>query len=349
MCIYLVNQLGLLYNSAEHIIPAGLGGIQKLPAEYVSAEFNNKSSALELTFMRSSLIALPRQILGPGKRGSQAASRATKSRVTVFSQQPREQGFSLGYIQLGVPVEIPHISFDRQNGAYTIGIAKEATEKDIQEFKRKLLNFDEKHVRLIKHESLGTTVLLGVQAGMESSIDYYIASQDGINHPFTADLVAEFAVQIIDKSTFIDTDRYHVRTHQSATINDGYFRCCAKIAFNALAHLKGHALATHECFNSFKHWIINGGKNNFVELAPNLHTNNKQIFPEYAHYILITKVGKRLIADVCFYNHFHHTVYLTDDFPDAWHLEGFVCDWQIKKEYELYEFLAKLPDLEVVL
>lgn len=156
------------------------------------------------------------------------------------------------------------------------------------------------------------------------------------------------AAQIVDKSTFTGADRYHVRTHQSATINDDYFRCCAKIAFNALAHLKGQVLANYECFNPLRNWIVNGGDNEFVDLAPNLHTELKQIFPEYAHYVLITKAGRRLIADVCFYNYFHHTIYLTDDFPEAWHLEGFVCDWQMRKEYEFHEFLAKLPSLQIV-
>ena len=85
-------------------------------------------------------------------------SKATKSRITVFGQRPGEQEFSLGYIQLGVPVEIPHISLNPQNGAYTIGVSKKATEKDVQEFKLKLLSFDEKRVRLIKHAPLGTTV-----------------------------------------------------------------------------------------------------------------------------------------------------------------------------------------------
>lgn len=176
--------------------------MRKLPAEYVSAEFNNKSSALELAFMRSSPIALPRQLHGPGKRGSLSASKATKSRVTVFSQQPSEQEFSLGYIQAGRPVEIPHIVWNTQNDSPTIGITKEATEQEVQDFRLMLSNFDEKRVRLIKHSPLGTTVLLGVQAGLESNIDYYIASQDGTTHPFTADLTAELAAQIVDKSTF---------------------------------------------------------------------------------------------------------------------------------------------------
>lgn len=67
MYIYLLNQLSLYYNSAAHLIPAGPGGRQKLLKEYGSAEFKKKRSALELAFMCSSPIALPRQLRGPGR------------------------------------------------------------------------------------------------------------------------------------------------------------------------------------------------------------------------------------------------------------------------------------------
>jgi hypothetical protein len=70
-CIYLKGTEPVLsFNSQEHIFPAGIGGIQMLPKGYVSDQFNNSFSKIELDFMRNSLIALPRQFYGPGKRGS---------------------------------------------------------------------------------------------------------------------------------------------------------------------------------------------------------------------------------------------------------------------------------------
>jgi len=42
MCIY--------YTGREHIFPAGIGGMQKLPQGYVSDEFNNDTSKLEQVF-----------------------------------------------------------------------------------------------------------------------------------------------------------------------------------------------------------------------------------------------------------------------------------------------------------
>jgi len=56
--------------SKEHIFPARIGGIRKLTMEYVSHECNNAFSKMELPFLRNSLLALPRQLVGPGKRGN---------------------------------------------------------------------------------------------------------------------------------------------------------------------------------------------------------------------------------------------------------------------------------------
>jgi hypothetical protein len=41
-------------------------------------------STMELAFMRSSLIALPRQFYGPGKRGKLNPKNATKSSVSLM-------------------------------------------------------------------------------------------------------------------------------------------------------------------------------------------------------------------------------------------------------------------------
>lgn len=71
-CIYLKKtEPEVTFKSGEHIIPAGIGGIVKLDNGMVSDEFNTKIfSSIELDFMRNSIIALPRQFYGPGKRGA---------------------------------------------------------------------------------------------------------------------------------------------------------------------------------------------------------------------------------------------------------------------------------------
>ena len=71
-CIYYKTRSDLTFNTTEHVFSAGLGDIMTLPKGFVSLQFNNDISPVELRFMRESLIALPRQILGPGKKANQA-------------------------------------------------------------------------------------------------------------------------------------------------------------------------------------------------------------------------------------------------------------------------------------
>ncbi len=200
MCIYLTQQQELHYDSADHIIPAGLGGMKKLPLDYVSREFNNLSSKLEMELMRSSMISMARQILGPGKRGSLNPSKATKSSISVFQQHPDGDTFSLGYIREGKPFEIPQIFLNSENGAFTVSLKKECTDNELQSFKLKLTQFDTFRIKMIKSSDLKpNTFLLGI---IEDNIDCYIASNDGETHPFNKEVLEHIASLIIDRSTF---------------------------------------------------------------------------------------------------------------------------------------------------
>src|SRR6202012_3750045 len=93
-CIYYITRTDLSFETAEHVFPAGLGGIMTLPKGYVSKEFNNDISQVELRFMRESLIALPRQILGPGKKGKAGIKHATKSAVHLIENLSSPGSFS---------------------------------------------------------------------------------------------------------------------------------------------------------------------------------------------------------------------------------------------------------------
>ncbi|WP_125719599.1 hypothetical protein [Flavobacterium ustbae] len=136
MCIYLTSKEKLNYKNAEHIISAGLGGKLKLPLGYVSDEFNNIISKSEQEFLRSSIISLPRQISGPGKRGSLNPKRETKSKISVFSEPTKGECFSLGYIQMNKPFEIPHVIFNQITGEVIFNFPKQNSEEELKFFLR---------------------------------------------------------------------------------------------------------------------------------------------------------------------------------------------------------------------
>jgi hypothetical protein len=323
MCIYLIDKKRLHYDSADHIMPAGLGGIKKLPLEYVSREFNTLSSKFEKSLMRASIISMPRQILGPGKRGSLNPNKATKSSVDVFRQYPDNGSFSLGYIQAGKPSEIPHIILNSETGEINVGINKETTETELQVFKLQLTDFDNLRVKMIKFQDLNANIfLLGIKSNVENNFDCFIASKDGVAHPFTNIALEEIAKMINDKNTFTGAEKYKVKTHQRVLINNDYYRCCAKIGFNCLAYLKGQDFVLRENFNPLRDWIVNGGENKFVSIWLNNDSVIQKMYPKDSHQVIITKTENVLIADICFYNHFHNLIRLTENFFEPFPLGG---------------------------
>lgn len=105
LCIYTKeNDTEAHFRNQEHIIPACIGGMQKLPKGYVSDEVNTLFSALELKLARNSPITLPRMFIGPGKRGSHNPKRRGGASKIVSVMKSNENGiYSLGYIRMGTP------------------------------------------------------------------------------------------------------------------------------------------------------------------------------------------------------------------------------------------------------
>lgn len=341
MCIYLGDLDELHYDSPEHIIPAGLGGIKKLPSDFVSREFNNLSSKYERGLMRNSIISLPRQLHGPGKRGSLSSSKATRSSVHVFRHFD-DGTFSLGYIKNGKPFEIPHIALNTQTGEVNFAMSKEASEAGLQFFKRKLTEFDTLKIKMINYPDLDSNLfLIGIDKDVENNFDCFIASADGKPHKFDAKIFTEIAKAFEDKSLISGSSFHKVESSQKAIINDDYYKSCGKIGFNCLAHLTGREFVMQDCFNPIRGWIVNGGTNNFVEILANYKNLVQDICPQHSHSIIITKIDDVLIADVCFYNYFHNLVRLAENFQEPFAINGMICDWKNKKEYDFLEYLVK--------
>jgi len=93
MCIFYGNKEDLTYDGREHIFPAAVGGIEKLPAGFVSDQANHYFSQLEQKMLHSSMISMSRMFFGPGKRGS---DKVGEVQVSVFKADDGE--YALGYI-----------------------------------------------------------------------------------------------------------------------------------------------------------------------------------------------------------------------------------------------------------
>lgn len=346
-CIYLKKtEPEVTFESGEHIIPAGIGGIIKLDNGMVSDQFNNKISSIELDFMRNSIIAVPRQFHGPGKRGSLSERKASKSKVHIMSASGDFSDASLGYIKLAKPHQIPqfkivdqtqvHIIFDKSDGDYKVQLLS---------FIEALKKFDGKYNTIVDNGIPLNQVLLGNFQGK-----WYLGVHDRDTNPPLVEYINKF----INKSSILNEQPQfgtaQVTCHLQTEFNmENYFKVCAKIVFNFLAFSHGSDFVLQEKFDSIRDWIINGGENKFVNIIDKTKQNKKMFrdipFPDQAHKILITKVDNHLLGVLSLYGeHFETIVILCDDFTEVYGIEGYICDWKNKNEYTLMEYINFLSN-----
>lgn len=156
--------------------------------------------------------------------------------------------------------------------------------------------------------------------------------------------IANFVKKLIESKTFenptIGYETAHPIVHQTLEFDDRYFRVCAKTLFNYLAFVKGREFILQDCFDPIRDWIVNGGENTFAKLIGETKDFPLAFFPDQAHTLVITQTENRLIGQISFYGaEFKTLVELSNNFMSLFNLEGFICDWQKRQEYEIHDYL----------
>jgi len=182
------EQLSVLYSTTygvilrvfttEHLIPAGLGGIKKLPKGYVSDQFNNEISKLERRFLRDSIISIPRIFVGPGKRGKLNESKATKSKIQLIINPDGAPSFALGYTKLGKVIEIPTLLINTDDGSCSFSFDKNENTNGytvLTNYKTKCQNEGWLKIKSIDKEELPIDVIaIGVREGIEDNHNCFV-------------------------------------------------------------------------------------------------------------------------------------------------------------------------------
>lgn len=337
-CIYInKTEPEVTFLSEEHIFPAGIGGIQKLPMEYVSHESNNSFSKMELQFMRNSFIALPRQFFGPGKRGSLNLNKATQGNVSLIKTSHNE--FSLGFLSLGNPYSIPQVRINIKGTCHFISDGSNIIDqvKETSQFINNLSKYNGKYILIKDKEIKNNEFILGIHDGR-----WYLALS---NNDIESE-VNKYVQELIKENQFKNVTPFFKKEQpkikQTIIIDDNFYRVCAKILFNYLAFVKGQEFVLQKNFDPIRNWILNGGKNSFAELAK----KDLQIpFPEQAHKLIITKRGKELIGYISFYGDgFETSVTLCKDLDGFFDVEGFICDWKNRQEFRFIDYINSLQE-----
>ncbi|WP_428331616.1 hypothetical protein [Mucilaginibacter sp.] len=325
-CIYYRDRPGLTFVQSEHIIPAGIGGRHTLPKGYVSDQFNHDISKLELGFMRESVIAIGRQMVGPGKRGSVKPADVTRSKVMLVSQPGPPESFFLGYLALGTAVALPQVRIDQSTGnkEWTLPATVPAAEADGW-----LLNL------LAGASGLKPSYISSDRLGIQEAIigfddRLYIARHPGSSFGLSAQLIEDLRAAVGQSSAPYAAKNQPISFSQAAVVADDFYRVTAKIALNTLALLKGKAFVLDAAFDTLRRYITTGGQNPGVVLIPKAQRYPQ--FPLHAHHLIFGVSAGKLACNVCFYNQFTVNVILSNQFTAVFDPAVYLCDWRQKTE-----------------
>ncbi|MEQ6855593.1 hypothetical protein AAHH17_14020 [Lysinibacillus capsici] len=344
-CIYLnKTEPEVKFESEEHIFPAGIGGIQKLPMEYVSHECNNRFSRMELQFMRNSHLSLPRQFVGPGKRGKLNPKKATQGAIGIVENLKDQNISTLGYLSLGKPYSISQIIINVKDNTCNFVSDKSFGDADKQssDFIDNLSKYNGVYTLIEDSRFKDDEFIIGYHNGK-----WYVAlSNKDLNTE-----INNYVQKIVEQKPIRDgAPRYEseqIRMHQKLQFDESsYFRICAKIIFNYLAFVKGQKFVLQKCFDPIRDWIVNGGDNNFANITgKEIESISAIQFPEQAHSLFIVKKGKSLFGFVSFYGNNSGTIVeLSDDLEGYFNIEGFICDWKNRQEFKFIDYISSLQE-----
>lgn len=347
MCIYYKDGENLTYTGEEHIIPAGIGGMKKLPKGYVCDQFNNAISKLEQRFLRNSILAIPRMFVGPGKRGSLSESKATKSKIQFIKNPDGHVPYSLGYTVLGKLTEIPTLSINTRDGSCSFSLDKKENTDPfaiVTDYKTKCLSDGWLKIKTRDTSELPTDIILiGIKEHVEENYNCFVIRNPENTLEISVERIRAIANGINFDNKKPEHLKYTPHVQDRADFDIEYFRVYGKIAFNTLALLKGKDFVTASNFDEVRKWIACGGDNNFASMLNTpipLHQSGLPIAQD-AHSVLISSSGQMVIANVCLYNHFAVQILLSNTFSGQLSIDGFICDWTGKKEYLWHEYLLK--------
>jgi hypothetical protein len=354
-CIYYKKtEPDLCFDKEEHIIPAGLGGIQKLRKGSVSDEANEMFSKIETVALRNSLVAINRMNFGPGKRGSLNIKKIKSPVMRILKQEEYNVEFLLGFIFAGQSYIIPQIILDfndEENSFIPYFISTMLNEQLIVDFPseliKKLMQFSEDKDRKFKlvympFETYKHFINIGYYEGKW----YAATSHKTINMNFLAeDLLFPMLNQMLEESKELTNKEFltNLPLKYKDKVNmdmDIFCFLYVKTAFNALTFFKGADYVCNNIFDKIRESIINTSNlDDFIDSDEYLFDSEIEEyiknFPEKAHYVVLCARDNRLVAYVSFYGEFPGKVRITNEYRGHDFIEGLVCDWKNRKEFNL--------------
>lgn len=331
MCIYYKNKESLTYTGQEHIFPASIGGIEKLPIGFVSDQVNNYFSKLEQVLLKSSFLSFSRGIFGPGKRGT---DKLGEINACIVKDENGE--FCLGYIFKGKPYYIPQLVMNLETGLAKLHIDKKDGEDYLPTFIEALENYNGKFIYIYKNNIPKNEILIG-----HYQKKYFVASAfPKLELAKIEGIIKLYLEHSTQKNEYKKTSS-QVTIENDAIISKDNAKIYAKIAFNVLAKFKGKNYLLNPAFDEIREWII-GEKDIETNWIPTRNSNCNFIVSEFTgHYCVISNIDGNICAEVSLYG-WKLGIKLGETFDDGFDIPiGFFCDSENKKEFTLLEKLRE--------
>lgn len=345
-CIYLKEtDVTQIFDKQEHIFPAGIGGINKLPKGYVSDKVNGIIfSKLELEFMRKSIISLCRGIEGPGKRGSLSESKETKSPIYI-SNNEKYGNSKLSYIRKGKPYSINQVKISLNNNEANLTIGnteKNFNEEYIKKFIYDLEEFEKTNFNNMKYTSLKDEniedgyIIIG-----KFESNWYIATNYKNKDTNYIEVRSKLKILIdtAKKKTLEECQKSSSQVIMYPKLNfdsSNFYRICVKTAFNYLASRIGQDEVLKDEFDGIREFVLGDSEEFDVMLMKKGILFNRFELPKRCHSILISRMEEKLVAIVSLYGEsFNIGMTLCEKYHGNINTFIGICDWKNKNEYNL--------------
>lgn len=348
-CIYYKDG-NLSFDSREHIIPASVGGIRKLPKGFVSDKANNYFSGIELVALRETFVGGIRNYIGPGHRGKrlnvsnegviQCSSKYNPHLNVLKVRNDIESAFSykLGFMYDKHIVFIPQVLFYVDNqlklekkiyspGGYDNPLNNVGS---FFEYLKKMVPMDSEIV---------TTELLCSEAVLIVGC-FYSKWYHFCNIPFL-DFEKAYKIctdQIDDINLIISLDRgkqYDYSYRLSGGLIHGELQFIyLKTAFNVLAYVMGQDYVLDERFDFIRNIIMGKSKVDILRTcepckATKWISNLDLVDP---HVVIFETIEGILFAVVSFYGELCYVFTMANELDESISF-AYVCDWRNRHEY----------------
>ena len=333
MCIFYGDDSLLTYNSQEHIFPATIGGIAKLPKGFVSDQANKYFSKLESEMVTNSILGFEKMFYGPGDRGKDKPGRMP---ITLLKTETSEE---LGFTFKGKPIVIPQIRVENdirhihatRNDEYQNNI-------DWQKLFNKINNFSPETKYIILDVNLEYSLF--IIAYYDKNL--YIATNQKDKILWYISIINSEVIPKMDFATAITRDVEQPKVQLGISMNiDTNSIVFVKTAFNVIASIKGQEYLQNPIFDNAKNSILGKTDNIFKQLPTTTDITAFFNVDDKVHNCTLMNVYNKFCARVTFYNHWCMNFELSERFDDYFNLPYiYICDWRNHKEYSMLDILG---------